>query len=646
MPEQSTGRAQHQNDTILRLLSEKYPTKESIYEKLIYLQARLSLPKEAEHFMSDLHGEYNLFYHVINNCSGVIREKVDYLFGVRMTEDEKAEFCTLIYYPKEKLRQIAAEERDTPDWYRKTLFQLLELSKFMSFKYPSFKVRGFIPKRYSSIILELMHTHPESDEAQSVYHKKLLDTMVEINASEDFIHAFTVFIKRMAVGRLHIVGDFFDRGSRPDAILERLMEHPSVDIQWGNHDALWMGAALGSGACIAAVIRNCLRYNNTDVLERGYGISLRSLTTYASHIYPEEDLIRASEHVITMIMFKLEGRLIRRNPDFRMEDRLLLDKVDPVSSTVTLPDGKQYKLENFPPMNKENQDPYELTEEENAVIHDLASYFTESALLQKHVDYLYQKGGIYTCYNGNLLFHSSVPLNEDGSFREITFEGKPYHGKSYFDYADYRVRQAHLLRDQKGLDFMYFLWCGLLAPTAGRDFHTFERAYLSDEETWKEPSDPYFRLIDNEEVCRKVLEEFGLAPEHGHIINGHVPVRVRKGESPVKAGGKALVIDGGFSEAYHKKTGISGYTLISNSRSLRLLQHQKIANVRTALKENRDIESVSETVELQAYRTTVGDTDHGKEIQDEISNLHFLLQAYQNGTAKPKIESPQLHAQT
>ena len=641
MPEISTKeQIRNQTNNILRLLSEKYPTRESIYEKLIYLQARLSLPKEGEHFMSDLHGEYNLFYHIINNCSGVIREKVDYLFGIRMTDEEKAEFCTLIYYPMEKLKQISAQGRNTSDWYRKTLFQLLELSKFMSYKYPSFKLRSFIPKRYDTIILELMNTHPEADEAQATYHKKLLDTIVEINASMDFILAFTAFIKRLAIGRLHIVGDFFDRGSRPDAILDRLMEHPSVDIQWGNHDALWMGAALGSEVCVAAVIRNSLRYNNTDVLERGYGISLRSLTTYASQIYPKEDPIRASEHVITMLMFKLEGQLIRRNPDFLMGERLLLDKVDFHTSSVTLPDGKNYPLEGFPAsiIGKETKDPCQLTEKEQELIRDLASYFTESPALQRHLDYLYSKGGIYTCFNGNLLFHSSVPLNEDGSLREVSFGGKKYKGKAYFDYADHRARQAYLQRNQEGLDFMYFLWCGYLSPVAGREFRTFERAFIRDEKTWKEPSDPYFHLIDQEEICRQILKEFGLAPEHGHIINGHVPVRVRKGESPIKAGGKALVIDGGFSEAYHKKTGISGYTLISNSRGLRLLQHQKIANVRTALKENRDIESVSETVELQAYRTTVGDTDHGKGIQDEIENLHNILAAYQNGTIKPRNE--------
>ena len=466
-----------------------------------------------------------------------------------------------------------------------------------------------------------------------------MDAIVEIDSSDGFICALTVLIKRLAVSRLHIVGDFFDRGSRPDAILNRLMEHPSVDIQWGNHDVLWMGAALGSETCIATVVRNSLHYDNTDVLERGYGISLRPLTIFASHVYPGMDPLRASERAIAMMMFKLEGQLIRRNPDFRMSHRMLLAKIDFACGCVNLEGGKSCPIDpaDFPTVDRSGADPYALTEEEQGIMSDLRSYFTESVTLQRHVAYIYRKGGVYTCHNGNLLFHSSVPMEEDGSFKEIVFGGKRYSGKAYFDYVEQRARKAYLHRSQDGLDFMYFLWCGLLSPIAGREFHTFERAFLQDEETWKEPSDPYFKLIDNEEVCERVLEEFGLSPERGHIINGHVPVRVRKGEKPFKANGKALVIDGGFSEPYHKKTGISGYTLISNSRGLRLLEHQRIANVREALRENKDIESVSETVELQNYRTTIGDTDHGKDIQDEIEQLHLLLTAYQTGRLQPKI---------
>lgn len=623
---------------IIRLLAEKYPTKEAVYEQLIYLQSRLSLPKGIEHFMSDLHGEYASFFHILNNCSGVIREKVDYVFGERLSAEEKAEFCTLIYYPKEKIEQITQDHKNTPAWYRKNLSQLLELSKLMSYKYPASKVRGFVPKRYEAVIVELMNTRPEADNAQFVYHQRLLNTIVQIDSGADFIEAFTVLIKRLAVDRLHIVGDFFDRGNRPDAILNLLMKHPSVDIQWGNHDVLWMGAALGNETCIAAVVRNCLRYNNTDVLERGYGISLRPLTTFASRSYPDANPVKAAEKAITMMMFKLEGQLIRRHPEYQMESRLLLDKIDFRSSHAVLGDGKRYELESayFPTIDENCSDLYQLTEKEAAIIDDLKSYFVESAVLQRHVDYLYQRGSLYTRYNGNLLFHGCVLLNEDGSMRSVSYDGQEFKGRSWFDHCDRIAREAYLYRKPETVDFMYFLWCGRLSPVSGREFKTFERAFIADESTWKEPSDPYFKYINREETCAMVLQEFGLDPERGHIINGHVPVKVKKGETPVKAGGKAIIIDGGFCKAYHSKTGISGYTLISNSRGLRLLQHQKIADVREALRENQDIESVSETVELQACRTTLGDTDEGKIIQDEITDLYNLLLAYQNGLIKPQ----------
>lgn len=623
---------------LLKLLSEKYPTKESIYEKLIYLQSRLSLPKGTEHFMSDLHGEYDLFSHVINNCSGVIHEKVDGCFGVRLTTEEKAEFCTLIYYPKEKIKQIKSKHLDTQDWYLKNLSQLLELTNYMTYKFPSFKVRDFIPKNYRSIIVELIGTRPDSEPAQFLYQKKLLDSIVEIESGADFIEAFTILIKRLAVSRLHFVGDFFDRGNRPDAILNLLMEQPKVDIQWGNHDVVWMGAALGSGVCIAAVVRNSLHYNNTDVLERGYGISLRPLTLFASKIYTQDQPIKAAEKAVEMIMFKLEGQMIRRNPDFRMSHRLFLDKINFEKACVTI-EGKDFALQDgvfFPTILLDAPDRYELTAEEKNIIEELRTNFMESPLLQTHIDYLYKKGGVYTRHNGNLLFHACVPMNEDGSFKEITFGKKTYKGRKYFDYVDRRARLAYLHRRRNDLDFMYFLWCGLLSPIAGREFHTFERSFLKDEETWKEPSDLYYDLVDDEKICDKILEEFGLDTKRGHIINGHVPVLVNKGESPVKAGGKAFVIDGGFSRPYHKKTGISGYTLISNSHGMRLLRHEKIADIHTALKENKDIESDSEIVEIRTARMTIGDTDHGKEIQDEIAGLHKLLQAYQSGKLQPK----------
>ena len=621
--------------SLMRILSEKYPTKESIYEKLIYLQSRLYLPKGTEHFMSDLHGEYDLFLHIINNCSGVIREKVDYIFGDLLGEDELAEFCTLIYYPKEKITQIKSQGRATPAWYRINLARLVKLSKFMSYKYPSFKMRDLIPNHYETVILELLNTHPTADDAQKIYYEKLLSSIVAINSSEDFIHALTIFIKRLAIHRLHLVGDFFDRGDRPDAILNLLMNYPGeVDIQWGNHDVLWMGAALGCEVCIAAVVRNSLHYNNTDVLERGYGISLRPLTLFASNLYLNENPLRAAELASLMIMFKLEGQLIRRNPDFKMDSRLLLDKINFDDGTISI-GGQSYKLNGeFPTI--DHADPCALTDAEQEIISGLKSNFTESATFQAHVDYLYKKGGVYTCHNGNLLFHANVPLEEDGSFKKISFDGTTYSGKNYFDYVDKRARRAYYERRQEDLDFMYFLWCGLLSPIAGREFKTFERAFIEDKATWKEPADPYYNLIDDENICDKIFSEFELDSKCGHIVNGHVPVRVRKGETPIKAGGKALVIDGGFSTPYHEKTGISGYTLVSNSRGFRLLRHQKIADVKLALAENKDIESTAETVEILSRRMTIGDTDHGQGIRQEIIGLNKLLQAYQDGTIQPK----------
>ena len=624
--------------SLMRILSEKYPTKESIYEKLIYLQSRLSLPKGTEHFMSDLHGEYDLFLHIINNCSGVIHEKVDYIFGDLLGEEEIAEFCTLIYYPKEKITQIKAQQRDTHAWYRKNLARLVKLAKFMSFKYPSFKMRELIPNSYETVILELLNTHPESDEAQKIYYEKLLSSIVEINSGADFILAFTVLIKRLAIHRLHLVGDFFDRGDRPDAILNLLMNYfEELDIQWGNHDVVWMGAALGSEVCIATVVRNSLHYNNTDVLERGYGISLRPLTVFASKLYPDENPLRAAELASLMMMFKLEGQLIRRNPDFKMDSRLLLDKINFDEGNITI-GGQVYNLttNNFPTLDRNSDDIYRLTAEEHEIISGLRENFLASVNLQAHVDFLYKKGGAYTCHNGTLLFHANVPLEEDGSFKKIYFEGETFSGKDYFDYVDRRARRAYFDRNLEDLDFMYFLWCGLLSPIAGREFRTFERAFLDDKEIQKEPADPYYNLIDDVKICDAILTEFGLDAERGHIVNGHVPVRVRQGESPIKAGGKVVIIDGGFSTPYHEKTGISGYTLISNSRGFRLLRHQKIADVKLALAENKDIESTAETVEILSRHMTVGDTDHGKGIRDEIIGLHKLLLAYQNGTIQPK----------
>ena len=620
----------------LTLLSEKYPSPAAVRARIIQLESRLVLPKGVEHFMSDLHGEYEAFFHILNNCSGVIREKVDYTFAASLTEEEKAEFCTLIYYPQEKIEQQRANRAANGEWYRQNLARLLDLARLMACKFPQEKVAAFVPARFSAPILELMSTRPEADPAQSDYYRRLLDTIFETGSAADLITAFTVLIKRMAVERLHIVGDFFDRGPRPDAILDKILRHPHIDIQWGNHDILWMGAACGSDACIANVVRNNLRYHNTDVLEKGYAISLRPLTLFAAHQYPDEAPIKAAERFISILMFKVEGQIIQRHPEFAMNERALLGRIDYEKATVALAQ-KTYPLNqtHFPTIDP--ADPYALSDDEEAILADLRTSFLDSAPLSRHIDFLYRRGSVYTRCNNNLLFHACLPMTEDGSFAPIPIERGDLSGRAAFDRVDEIVRRAYRERRIEDLDAMWYFWCGRLSPFSGREFKTFERMFIDDESTWAEPDDPYFQYINDPAVGARILEEFDLDPESGHIINGHVPVK--KGENPVKAGGKVIVIDGGFCHAYHKKTGLSGFTLISNSRGLRLLAHQEIADVRTALRENRDIESVSETVELQSFRSTVGDTDEGAAIREEIADLRRLLAAYERGAVVPREPS-------
>ena len=620
----------------LTLLSQKYPSPAAVRTRIIQLESRLVLPKGVEHFMSDLHGEYDTFFHILNNCSGVIREKVDYTFAACLTEEEKAEFCTLIYYPREKIAQQAANRQADGEWYRQSLSRLLDLARLMACKFPREKVAAFIPPRFTGLIVELMATRPEADTAQSDYHRRLLDSIIDTGSAADFITAFTVLIKRMAVERLHIVGDFFDRGPRPDAILDKILHHPRLDIQWGNHDILWMGAACGSDACIANVVRNSLRYHNTDVLEKGYGISLRPLTLFAAHQYPTEDPVKAAERFISILMFKAEGQIIRRRPEFDMGERALLGRIDYENATIAIA-GKTYPLNqtHFPTIDP--ADPYALSDDEDAILADLRTSFLESEPLRRHIDFLYRQGSVYTCCNNNLLFHACLPMTKDGSFAPIPLGGEYAAGRAAFDRAEEIARRAYHEHRAEDLDAMWYFWCGRLSPFSGREFKTFERMFIDDESTWEEPDDPYFQYINDPTVGARILEEFDLDPETGHIINGHVPVK--KGENPVKAGGKVIVIDGGFCHAYHKKTGLSGFTLISNSRGLRLLAHQEIADVRTALRENRDIESVSETLELQSFRSTVGDTDEGMVLREELADLQLLLAAYQRGEFVPRETS-------
>ncbi|WP_419516169.1 fructose-1,6-bisphosphatase [Megamonas funiformis] len=615
----------------LYLLSEKYPNRQSVVTELIRLKAILNLARPTEHFMSDLHGEYESFFHILNNCSGVIKEKVDYLFSEEMSTSQKAEFCTLIYYPKEKILNLKKQKLITTQWYSQNLIYLLRLSRLMSYKYPQSELKNLLPKGYETIILELLTARPHDDPFQEVYFNTILNTLININSGTDFIIAFTKFIKKLAVAHLHIVGDIYDRGQRPDSIIDMLRQHHSVDIQWGNHDILWMGAMCGNEACIATVVRNCLSYNNTAVLEKGYAISLRSLSSLASKLYPNKTLLIAMQRTISIILFKLEGQLIKRNPDFQMDSRLLLDKIDYTSKHIKINNiSYPIKSPSFPTINPQN--PYELSLEEAEVLSDIKSAFLDSVRLRKHIDFLYQKGSVYKAYNNNLLYHGCIPLNDDGSFMRIHLNNKYYSGKNYLDFVDKTIRQAYLgLYEQKNIDLMYYFWCGRYSPFSGREFKTFERMFIEDTDTWIEPSDAYYKYCNDEKICDMILEEFSLKTKRGHIINGHVPVKVKEGESPVKANGKLIIIDGGFCKAYHKKTGIAGYTLISNSRGLRLLEHQSCANIKESLKANQDIESVSCTLELQNYHSSTADTDLGEEIQCQINDIYHLMLAYQNG---------------
>ncbi len=586
--------------------------------------------------MSDLHGEYESFFHILNNCSGVIKEKVDYLFGDELNEAQKAEFCTLIYYPKEKIADLKEKKLLSHQWYSINLLHLLKLTRLMSYKYPQSELKTLLPAGYETIILELLTARPNDDAFQEVYFNTILNTLININSGDEYIVAFTKFIKKLAVAHLHIVGDIFDRGQRPDAIIDMLRRHHSIDIQWGNHDVLWMGAMCGNETCIATVIRNSVRYNNIAVLEKGYAISLRPLSSLASKLYPDKTLLNAMQRTISIILFKVEGQLIKRNPDFLMDGRLLLDKIDYISKHIKL-NGKIYpvKSPSFPTIDPNN--PYELTEEEQHVLEDIKSAFLDSTRLKKHIDFLYQKGSVYKAYNNNLLYHGCIPLDDDGNFQRVKLGGNTYYGKNYLDYADKVIRQAYMgIYDQRAIDMMYFFWCGRISPFSGREFKTFERMFIEDTETWKEPSDAYYRYCDDEKTCDMILREFSLKPKRGHIINGHVPVKVKEGESPIKANGKTIIIDGGFCRAYHKKTGIAGYTLISNSRGLRLLEHQTCANIRESLKANHDIESVSRTLELQNYHASTADTDLGEEIQEQINDIYHLMLAYQNGLIPEK----------
>ena len=641
----------------LRLLSRQYPTVEAAGTEIIRLQAILNLPKPTEHFMSDIHGEHEAFLHILNSGSGEVKEKLEELFGNSMTRKDRNDLATLIYYPASKLALVADEEENLDEWYRLTIHRLVDLCRFVSTKHTRAKVRTYMDPDYEQILDELIHLVEEGGSRRDQY-ENIINTIIQIGQAADVIRAICKVIKSLVVDQLHIVGDIFDRGPRADIVMDSLMTSNNVDIQWGNHDVLWMGAASGSRTLVATVLSNSIRYNNLDVIETGYGISLRPLSIFANEVYrdtntdqfkvkltgtdadqyTEKDKLLSARmyKAITIILFKLEGQKVLRRPEFGMEDRLLLDKINYEDKTINL-NGKIYPMLDcdFPTVDPAN--PYELTAEENHVINQLTDSFENSEKLQRHIRFLYSKGGLYKVCNGNLLFHGCIPMNDDGSLMTFTIGGKERSGKRFLDYAEKTARKAYYDKRgseerQFGMDFLWWLWAGRNSPIFGRDrMTTFERRFIADEATWAEPKNAYYTYYQDRRVCDRLLMEFGLKGEHCHIINGHVPVKVRKGESPIKGGGKLIVIDGGFSRAYQSTSGIAGYTLIYNSRHYRIVSHQPFTSKWNAVHKNDDIRNDSEIFEKMETRMRISDTDEGAELQDRVDMLMMLLDAYRSG---------------
>ena len=641
----------------LRLLSRQYPTVEAAGTEIIRLQAILNLPKPTEHFMSDIHGEHEAFLHILNSSSGEVKEKLEELFGNSMTKRDRNDLATLIYYPTSKLALVADEEENLDEWYRLTIHRLVDLCRFVSTKHTRAKVRTYMDPDYEQILDELIHLVEEGGSRRDQY-ENIINTIIQIGQAADVIRAICKVIKSLVVDQLHIVGDIFDRGPRADIVMDSLMAAGNVDIQWGNHDVLWMGAASGSRTLVATVLSNSIRYNNLDVIETGYGISLRPLSIFANEVYrdcntdqfkvkltgtdadqyTEKDKLLSARmyKAITIILFKLEGQKVLRRPEFGMEDRLLLDKINYEEKTLTIGDKVYPMLDcDFPTVDPAN--PYELTAEENHVINQLTDSFENSEKLQRHIRFLYSKGGLYKVCNDNLLFHGCIPMNDDGSLMTFTIGGKERSGKRFLDYAEKTARKAYYDKRgseerQFGMDFLWWLWAGRNSPIFGRDrMTTFERRFIADEATWVEPKNAYYTYYQDRRVCDRLLMEFGLKGEHCHIINGHVPVKVRKGESPIKGGGKLIVIDGGFSRAYQATSGIAGYTLIYNSRHYRIVSHQPFTSKWNAVHKNDDIRNDSEIFEKMETRMRISDTDEGAELQDRVDMLMMLLDAYRSG---------------
>ncbi|URZ00438.1 fructose-1,6-bisphosphatase [Clostridium felsineum] len=646
----------------LILLSKQYPTINEAATEIINLQAILNLPKGTEHFLSDVHGEYEQFIHVLKNASGVVKRKIDDIFGNRLMQSEKKSLATLIYYPEQKLDIMLNQEENIDDWYKITLYRLIEVCRNVSSKYTRSKVRKALPKEFAYIIEELLHEQPKGVDKQE-YYDEIIKTIISIDRAKEFITAISKLIQRLVIDRLHIIGDIFDRGPRADIIIDKLEEYHAVDVQWGNHDILWMGAASGSLVCMANVVRISARYANLSTIEDGYGINLLPLATFAMDFYgsdkcerftpkietnkkynlKEIELIGKMHKAISIIQFKLEGEVIKRHPEFKMEHRLLLSKINFEDNTIEL-EGKKYKLNdtNFPTIDK--NDPYKLSPEEKEVIGKLKLSFINSEKLNRHVRFLFSHGSLYLKFNSNLLYHGCIPLNEDGSFKDVLIGKHNYKGKNLLDKLDALAREGFFYNENSkdseyGDDMIWYLWTGPFSPLFGKEkMTTFERYFINDKKAHIEKKDPYYHYRDEEETCTNILKEFGLQSEQSHIINGHVPVESKNGENPIKANGKLIVIDGGFSKAYHSKTGIAGYTLIYNSFGLQLVSHELFETTEKAIKEETDILSSTVIFEKAVKRKRVGDTDVGKDLKKQLEELNLLLLAYKKGIIKEFVK--------
>jgi fructose-1,6-bisphosphatase-3 len=642
-----------------KLLARSYPTIQAASTEIINLSAILNLPKGTEHFMSDIHGEYESFIHIVNNASGVVKRKINDVFGDTISQKDKAELGTLIFYPKDKIKQIKHDKEDElNDWYKVTLFRLVEVCRNASTKYTRSKVRKALPKDFAYVIEELLHEQENAPNKQE-YYNGIIDTIIRINRADNFIAAISNLIRRLVIDHLHIVGDIYDRGPEPDRVIDTLMSFNDVDIQWGNHDILWMGAAMGCQACISNVLRISARYENLPIIEENYGINLMPLATFAMETYandpcevftPKEEvqtdiskqqqlLIRQMHKAISIIQFKIEGALIDRNPWYQMEDRNLLHKINMDAGTINI-DGKDYRLKdsNFPTIDAKN--PYKLSPEEEKVINKIQNSFRNSEKLQKHLHYLYEIGSMYLVFNNNLLYHGCIPMTKDGEFQTMQIFDKEYKGKTLVHKLESIVRKAfsnHLKGTPSSyeLDFLWYLWAGPNSPLFGKKkMATFERYFIADKKTHEEEKNPYFELRDNESACNKILADFGINPDEGHIVNGHTPVKRKKGENPVKGNGKLIVIDGGLSKPYQNITGIAGYTLIYNSYGLILAAHKPFSSRKEAIKENIDISTSQQILERNNIRKRVGDTDVGVELKEQIQDLERLLEAYREGIIK------------